>query len=173
MADVYDKVSEGLTAPEKLLNFVPGWKGYQERKARRQADKLLRQTLAEKLADQRRQLNVAQKDLIEHGRLDLLDNVESASTQLKTFIDRLRFASYGYAGLFDAVKIREGELKQLYDFDTALIEYVERLDEATKRLRSAIAGGEGVEETVRIIQDIAREANSTFDQREHLLLGSV
>jgi hypothetical protein len=128
--------------------------------------------LADKLGEQRRRLDKAQKELLGHGRLDLLDDVESAVTQLKTFTDRIRFASYGYAGLFDAVKIREEELKQIYDFDAALIEYVERLDTANDHLRSAISEGQGLEEVLDVIEEIVREANDTFDRREHLILGS-
>ena len=100
MGDVYDKVRDSRTGLEKLLDFIPGWSGYQERQTRRKADQLLRQTLADKLADQRRRLDTAQKELIGHGRVDLVDEVGSAGTQLQTFIDRVRFASYGYAGLF-------------------------------------------------------------------------
>jgi hypothetical protein len=91
-------------------------------------------------------------------------------TQLQTFIDRIRFASYGYAGVFDAVKIQEPELERLYNFDAALVEYVDRLAEANATLRDAIASGENLEEVVSTIQDITREANSTFDQREHVIL---
>lgn len=173
MGDIYEKVKDSRTALEKLTDFIPGWGGYQERQTRRKADQLLRQTLAEKLAGQRRRLDVAQKDLINHGKMDLLDDVGSAVTQLQTFIDRVRLASYGYSGLFDAAKINEAELEQMYNFDAALFAYVERLDAANDRLRQAIPSGEGLVETIRIVQDICREANSTFDQREHLILGSV
>jgi hypothetical protein len=93
-------------------------------------------------------------------------------TQLKTFTDRIRFASYGYAGLFDAVKIGENELQQIYDFDAALIDYVERLDAANDHLQDAISEGEGLEEVIDVIGEIVEEANDTFDQREHLILGS-
>ncbi len=172
MGDIYEKVKEGRTGLEKLTDFIPGWSGYQERQTRRKADQLLRQTLAEKLANQRRRLDVAQKDLINHGQIDLVDDVGSAVTQLQTFIDRIRFASYGYSGLFDAAKVNQAELEQMYNFDAALVEYVERLDAANDRLRQAIPTGEGLVETIRIVQDICREANSTFDQREHLILGS-
>ncbi len=173
MGDIYEKVKDSRTAVEKLTNFIPGWSGYQERQTRRKADQLLRQTLAEKLAGQRQRLDVAQKDLINHGKMDLLDDVGSAVTQLQTFIDRVRLASYGYSGLFDAAKVNEAELEQMYNFDAALFEYVERLDAASDRLRQAIPSGEGLVETIRIVQDICREANSTFDQREHVILGSV
>jgi hypothetical protein len=94
-------------------------------------------------------------------------------TQLQTFIDRVRFASYGYSGLLDAVRINQAELEQMYSFDAALFEYVERLDTANGRLREVIPSGEGLIETIRVVQDICREANSTFDEREHLMLGSV
>ncbi len=173
MGDIYEKVKDSRTALEKLTDFIPGWGGYQERQTRRKADRLLRQTLADKLAGQRRRLDVAQKDLISHGKMDLLDDVGSAVTQLQTFIDRVRLASYGYSGLFDAAKINEAELEQMYNFDAALFEYVERLDASNDQLRQAIPSGEGLVETIRIVQDICREANSTFDQREHVILGSV
>ncbi len=173
MGDIYETVKDSRTALEKLTDFIPGWGGYQERQTRRKADQLLRQTLAEKLAGQRQRLDVAQKDLINHGKMDLLDDVGSAVTQLQTFIDRVRLASYGYSGLFDVAKINEAELEQMYNFDAALFEYVERLDAANDRLREAIPSGEGLVETIRIVQDMCREANSTFDQREHVILGSV
>jgi hypothetical protein len=172
MVDIYGKAEEQRNALQKVVDSIPGWGGYQKRQRRREADKLLRQMLADKLGEQRRRLDKAQKELLGHGRLDLVDDVESAVTQLKTFTDRIRFASYGYAGLFDAVKIREEELKQIYDFDAALIEYVERLDTANDHLRSAISEGQGLEEVLDVIEEIVREANDTFDRREHLILGS-
>jgi len=170
MADIYEKVEGERNALEKVIDFIPGWSGYQERQKRRQADKLLRETLVTKLEEQRRRLDEAQRKLLAHGRLDLVDDVESAVTQLKHFTDRMRFASYGYAGVFDPVKIREEELSQLYNFDAALVEYAERLDTANDHLRKAISEGESLEETIDVIREIVREANATFDQREHLIL---
>jgi hypothetical protein len=172
MGDVYEKVKDSRNLVEKLGSIIPGWKGYQERQERRKADQLMRQTLAEKLAGQRKRLDTAQKALIEAGKIELVDDVGSAVTQLQTFIDRVRLASYGYSGLFDAVKINQAELEQMYNFDAALFEYVDRLDAANDRLREAIDTGEALKETVRIIQDICREANSTFDEREHVIVGT-
>ena len=172
MGDILEKVTGSRTALEKLTDFIPGWSGYQKRQTSRKADQLLRKTLAEKLAGQRRKLDVVQKELINHGKMDFLDDVGSAVTQLQTFGDRIRLATYGYSGTFDADKVNEAELEQMYNFDAALFEYVDRLDAASDRLREAVSIGEGLAETVRIVQDICREANSTFDQREHLILGS-
>jgi methyl-accepting chemotaxis protein len=170
MADAFRKVTEGRTGLEKLLDVIPGWGGYQERQNRRKADQVMRQVLAEKIMEQRRRLDTAQKDLIRYGRIDLVDDLGSAVTQLQTFADRVRTASYGYAGLFDPVRIRQAELEQIYNFDAALFEYVERMDVANDRLQEVIASGEGLSETIDIIVGIAREANQTFTDREHMIL---
>lgn len=172
MGDVYEKVKDSRNLFQKLGSKIPGWKGYQERQERRKADQLMRQTLAEKLAGQRKRLDVAQKDLIQAGKIEFVDDIGSAVTQLQTFADRVRLATYGYAGLFDAVKVNQEELEQLYAFDMALFEYVDRLDAANDRLREAISVGDDVSGVIRIIQDICREANSTFDEREHALVGA-
>ena len=172
MGDVFEKVQGDRSALEKLLDVIPGWGGYQKRQTRRKADQTMRQLLAEKLTNQRKRLDVAQKDLIGRGRYEFVDDLGSAVTQLQTFTDRVRLASYGYSGLFDAVKINEAELEQMYNFDAALFEYVGRLDTGNDRLREVISSGEGLAETVRIVLDICRDANSTFDQREHVILGS-
>ena len=172
MIDAYGKVQESRSGLEKLLDIIPGWNGYQERQNRRKADQVLRQTLAEKLSTQRRKLDVVQNELISHGKIEFVDDVGSAVTRLQTFIDRVRFATYGYSGLFDAIRIGQNELEQMYNFDAALFDYVERLDAATERLREAVSIGEGIAEAVRVIQEICREANDAFDQREHVILGS-
>lgn len=170
--DIFEKVKGSRNLVEKLGSIIPGWKGYQERQERRSADQLMRQTLAEKMTAQRKRLDVAQQELINSGKLDLVDDVGRAVTQLQTFIDRVRLASYGYSGLFDAVKINQDELEQMYNFDAALFEYVDRLNTANDRLIEAIDTGEGLKEVIRIVQDICREANATFDEREHVLLGT-
>ncbi len=172
VGDIYEKVKGSRNLLEKLGSIIPGWKGYQERQERRKADQLMRQTLAEKMTAQRKRLDVAQQELINSGKIDLVDDVGRAVTQLQTFIDRVRLASYGYAGLFDAVKINQDELEQVYNFDVTLFEYVDRLDTANDRLREAVETGEGLKEVIRIVQDICREANSTFEEREHVILGT-
>jgi hypothetical protein len=42
-------------------------------------------------------------------------------------IAKLRTASYGYSGFFDAVKVREAELDKLLEYDWNLVSTVERL----------------------------------------------
>ncbi|MGD1996788.1 MAG: hypothetical protein PVH62_08450 [Anaerolineae bacterium] len=170
MGDLYERVSEARTGLEKLLGRIPGYKGYKEKEMRRESDKLLRETVARQMEAQRKRMDDLQKQLIAAGRLEYLDEMGNAVTKLQTFIDRVEKATYGYAGLFDAVRVREEELDRLYDFDNQLMGYAERLSGALDNLETSIPGGEGLAEAVRQVLDICSEANRTFDEREQVVL---
>lgn len=173
MGDLYERVSEARTELEKLLGKIPGYKGYKDKEMRRESDKLLRETVATQMEAQRQRMDDLQKQLITAGRFEYLDEMGNAATKLQTFIDRVRKAAYGYAGLFDAVRVREEELDRLYDFDTKLLEYAERLSTALDNLETSIPAGEGLAEAVRQVLSICAEANLTFDGREQVILGAA
>ncbi len=155
---------------QKLSELVPGYKGYKQKELRREADKLLRDTLVSRLRAVKRQMDALQQDLISAGKFDLLDELGSAITQLQTFIDRVRTASYGYGGLFDAVRVKEDDLDRLYQFDAQLLDYARRLEEAVNRAKTEVEGD--VKPLILLIRDIAREANVTFEERQEVIQGT-
>ena len=66
----------------------------------------------------------------------LMDDMEQAAIQLRTFTDKIRTATYGYSGFFDAVKINETELSQLYQFDLAFFDVADQVGRALDNVRS-------------------------------------
>ncbi len=173
MGDLYERVSDSRSWLEKLIGKIPGYKGYKEKEMRRESDKLLRETIATQMGLQRQRMDDLQKQLISAGRFEYLDEMGNATVKLQTFIDRVQKATYGYAGLFDAVRVKEEELDKLYDFDQQLLGYSERLSDALNNLETSIIGGEGLAEAVRLVLNICAEANQTFDMREQVILGAA
>jgi hypothetical protein len=173
MSDLYERVSGARTGLEKLLGKIPGFGGYVEREMRRSSDKLLREMVATRMETHRQRMDDLQRQLISAGRLEYLDEMGNATTKLQTFIDRVRKATYGYAGFFDAVRVREEELDRLYDFDHELLGYDERLAAALSALETSIPSGEGLAEAVRQLLDVCSEANRTFDGREQVILAAT
>src|SRR5512135_459240 len=110
MDDLTEKIQAGQSKLEDLAKRVPGYAGYKAKEQRREADKLLRLHVAHKYEDQLKRLNELQLTLTSRGQLVPLMTLERAGIKLQLLIDRLRNASYGYAGLFDAVKIDEAAL---------------------------------------------------------------
>lgn len=154
-----------------LAEKMPGYRGYKQKEMRREADKMLRDTIVARMHTVKKRLDDLQQELIGAGKIDLLDETGSAATQLQTFIDRVRTASYGYSGLFDAQRVKEDDLDRLYEFDAALLDYAERLETAIKSARASLQG-EDTRSPVLSIRDIAREANATFDRRREFIEGT-
>ena len=96
MSDLLSKVSGGLGGLEKLVAGIPGYKGYKEKEMRREADRILRETLARKYEDQWARLSGVQKRLMSAGGIEYLDDVEGAASKLRGFIDKLKTAAMGY-----------------------------------------------------------------------------
>ena len=46
---LFGKVSSDIDPFKKILGYIPGFKGYIERQKRRDADKLLRDTIADRI----------------------------------------------------------------------------------------------------------------------------
>jgi len=140
MKDAVDRAHEARNLLERLAARLPGFSGYQERELRREVDARVRRELAGRLDQARtrmagftRTLSLAESALV--GRLD------SIAKDLDHAANTLRHAGSGYAGLFDAVKIREEQLIDLYTYDLALLEEVEGVEEGVAEVVSGSADG--------------------------------
>lgn len=156
---------------ENLVKDVPGYKGYKEKEVRREADKLLRMQVARGLEEQRKRILGIQLRLTNAGRLEVLVILDRATMKLQLLIDRVKTASYGYAGLFDAIKVRETELDALYNFDAALLGSIDKI----KTLVDGVAVAEKDEDVVQTgnaLLNTLEEANTTFSQRQDVVLES-
>jgi hypothetical protein len=122
---------------EKVAARIPGIAGYREREARRETDRRLREYLAGRLEDGRRHFDGLRRTLLDAGLLPALDAVGRLDRTLQRSAAALRYADYGYSGLFDQVKIREEELGRIYAFDEALLDRVHELADAIARSASA------------------------------------
>jgi len=169
-AGFLETVESSLGGLEKLARKIPGYGGYKEKELRREADKLLRTELADRFDEQRKRVSELQHDLIGQGKIEFLDDVERAALKLQLLIDRIKTASYGYAGLFDAVKVKEEQLDALYAFDSQMLDFVESVAADIDRLTSAIVAGEGIGDAIRALVRTANEANQAFGHREEAIL---
>lgn len=165
------KIEQSQSGLEKLIGSIPGYKGYKERELRREADKLLRTHLADRLDEQRRRLLGVMGELTSAGKLDQIMPFERATLRLQQLIDRLRTASYGYAGLFDAVKVKQAELDALYDFDSGLATGVERVAELVGTLEAQVGKGENTAADAKALLNVLQELNDTFGRRSQAITG--
>jgi hypothetical protein len=161
MDPILDKARSGQNALEKIMNAIPGFKGYRERELRRDADKIQREHLATRLGEVKKVLNQVADAATRGGGLGAINDVETARKRLDAVSNRIRYADRGYAVFFDTVKVDEAMLARVYEFDMALIESVDRVVTAA----ASAAGG------LRPLIDEIDALDAKLAERDTLLSG--
>jgi hypothetical protein len=150
---------------ERLIKGLPGIRGYTDKEMRRDADYRVRQLIADELDRTRNALLDSQKRLLNSGGLAFLDDLDVAVSKVQNLSDRVRTASYGYAGFFNTVRVGQDELNALYNFDVAMLKDVARMDTAVASLNASLDNQTAV--AAQIDQTIAAASDLTalFDRR--------
>ncbi len=164
----YDKVSADIDPFKKILSVIPGFKGYIERQKRRDSDKILRETVANRFDQQWQRISALQRDFINQGELQYVDDLEAAAIKLRTFIDRIRRARRGYSGLFDAEKINEKELALLYQYDASLLEMSDLVASAIDNVEASV-GSDGLPAAIRNLTSVSQQCIDAYNRRDEAM----
>ncbi|MBL8162828.1 MAG: hypothetical protein JNJ61_12645 [Anaerolineae bacterium] len=171
MSELYDRIVSERGSFERLVARLPGFKGYVDNKARRSADRLLRDHIADQLSQRVARLVRIEKVLLDNGGLSFMTKTQSAKTKLQLYRDRVAAAVPGYSGFFAAIKIGAEEMEKLYSFDEAQVRYLDQFDTALTGLESAVNAKDGIAEAISALDQVTVEANDAFSLREDVLTG--
>jgi len=171
--DMYDKIESESTGIGDLLSNIPGFSGYMERGRRREADQLLRETITSRLEESRLQLSNVHKEL---GRdivkaMDYAEPLGTTDTRLMGLIGKINDAPEGYAGFFDAVKVKEDDLARVYAFDESMLAYAEQIAADIDALEEAVLEHSDIAGGIQTLDSTLREANTAFSGRQEVLSG--
>jgi len=172
MTDMYQNVSGQVDPFKKLVSFIPGFNGYVDRQNRRDADKLVRDTVARRFNELWKRTSNLQADMVSAGKIEYVDDMEKAALQLRTFIDKISTASRGYSGLFDAVKINEKELEQLYTYDLAFFDLADQVGHGLDNVEASMGDDNALPAAIRNLTTLGRQAVETFNRRSEAFTGS-
>jgi len=126
---------------EKVASHIPGVAGYREREGRRETDRRVREFLAGRLDEGRAGLTALRNAATDSGQLKTLDAIGRLDRILQKSVSSLRYADYGFSGVFDQLKIREAELDQIHAYDAALVTDVVALSDALRSISEAAPDG--------------------------------
>lgn len=172
MDQFFEKVTSQQDPFKKLMSFIPGFNGYIDRQNRRDADKLLRDTVARRFEEQWKRTSQLQSDMVSSGMIAYVDDMEKAAIQLRTFIDKITTAPRGYSGMFDAVKINEKELEAIYQFDAAFFDLAEQVGRGLDNVEASLADEAALPAAIRNVISLARLAVETYNRRSEAVTDS-
>jgi len=165
---IYEKVGSDMDFFKKILSKIPGFGGYMERQKRRDSDKLLRETIANRVEEQWQRISTVQRDFISSGDIAYVDDLEASAIKLRSFADRIRRATRGYSGLFDAVKINEEELAKLYQYDATMLDLVDEVARAVDNVETSV-GSEGLPAALRHLRTVTQQCIDVYDRRAEVV----
>jgi hypothetical protein len=127
MTTGFEEAQERRNWLERLMEKIPGFRGFQDRELRREVDKLQREHLAKELGQIKNAVRGKAQAYTDAGQIGALYLFGRMDGRLDGLSQAIRFADYGQSGFFDVVKINEPELDAIYQFDLSLVEEIGRL----------------------------------------------
>lgn len=172
MSTDYDSIKNEQRGLESLgKKILPGYKGYKEKEQRREADSLLRGALVRDFTTQLDRLSPIQETIMGNGGIEWMSEVGAVKTALQTLIDRIRNAPQGYAGFFDAVKVKEDDLDRLQAFDQQLVGEIVKVSAGFDALQKAADDNIEVKGAIAAAHKIVKEAADLFNKRGSVITG--
>ena len=152
----------------KIASVIPGFSGYMNRETRRDADKLLRETIANRYSEQLSRISDLQVQLVSSGGIDWVDDLQDAATRLRASSTWFAPPPMAMAACSTAVQVKEDDLARLYQFDAALLDNVSKVAAAIDNVEASV-GGDGMAAAVRHLSSVMAEANTTYERRKEVL----
>jgi hypothetical protein len=153
-----------------MVGKIPGYNGYKEKEMRREADSLLREHLANQLKEQLTRAEDVASQMLTGPGLSQLSEMGKGNTRLQTLIDKVKTAAQGYAGFFDAVRVKEDELDALYQFDQNMLMQVGEIGKSIDGVQAALDAGETVPKAVRDYIQAITDMSEKFDTRRNRMV---
>jgi len=157
---------------QKIGSYIPGFGGYMDRETRRDADKMERDFVAEKLSNQKNAIKRTVDDLTSSGNYDGLAQYEKLMNKLDKVSQKIRNASQGYTGMFDTVKIDDATLERIYGYDLGLVEAAKEVELAATELQGLSSDAQKASAKARQLSDLVDHIDDYFNKRAETIAKS-
>lgn len=171
--DMYEMAKKQMRLSERLLAAIPGFHGYKEKELRRESDRLIRNHLYRKLSEAKNDLKDIFQKLSDRRLFEVLTDMDRLMAKIDRIAEKVNHASYGYAGFFNIVKVKEENLDRMIDFDNQLIDDVDNIVNEVDAFKAEI-----IKQDVKKVKDRIQQLTETletfeeaFDKRGEVILG--
>ncbi|PID85397.1 MAG: hypothetical protein CSB13_08280 [Chloroflexi bacterium] len=173
ISNLYDQITGENNGLQNLLDKIPGLSGYMEKGQRRKADQILRETLAGRMEQSRLKLSNVHQDVSRDIVLamDYAETLGRADNLLMGLIGKIKDAPVGYAGFFDANKVKEDDLARIYAFDENMFNHAVEIDANIDAAEKAVQGNGDLAAAIRNLTTDLQQANQDFATRDEVIKG--
>jgi hypothetical protein len=171
--DYFEKVRKERSLLERIMGYIPGYRGYKEKELRRESDRLVRMEVVNRLkaAKTAFRRKFANPILIQKLSSEDTFRFETLTARIDRVTQRIDRAVAGYAGMFDAVKVKEDKLDTVIEHDLSLIEKAEAIKADVEKVNELEPGKDDWRRAMDELISKVEELDSLVDKRSELLRG--
>jgi hypothetical protein len=171
--DYVGKVKGERSILEKIMGYVPGYHGYKEKELRRESDRLVRTEAVNRLKAAKTSIRraFANPTLVQKLSQDDTYKLNAFNSRLDRVTQRIDRAVAGYAGMFDAVKVKEDKLDTVIQHDVSLIEKAEAIRAGSEQIAKMQPGDDEWGTAMDTLISKVEEYDSLIDKRSEILRG--
>jgi uncharacterized membrane-anchored protein YjiN (DUF445 family) len=170
--DYLGKVRGERSLLEKIMGYVPGYHGYKEKELRRESDRLVRMDVVNRLKDAKTVFRRRFADPVAVQKLgESSYKFDALTYRLDRVTQRIDRAVAGYAGMFDAIKVKEDKLDSVIQHDLSLIEKAESVKEDVEKVASIEPGTDDWKTAMDAVISKVEDLDRLVDERANLLRG--
>src|SRR5512137_2697460 len=166
--DVYAQAKSQMRLSERIAAALPGFHGYKEKELRRESDKLIRNHLYLKLSKNKDNVREISQKIADKRYLDIMPDIDRLVAKMDRITEKVNHASYGYAGFYDIVKVKEENLDAMITFDNQLLDEVNALSTTIIDLKTQLMSNNfaNLKDKIQTVADKIELLEDTFDKRE-------
>jgi hypothetical protein len=171
--DYLGKVRGERSLLEKIMGYIPGYRGYKEKELRRESDRLVRMEAVNRLkaAKTAFRRTFANPSAVQKLSGDDTYRFDALNSRLDRVTQRIDRAVAGYAGMFDAIKVKEDKLDSVIQHDLNLIERAESIKTDVEKTVSIEPGTDEWRTAMDALVSKIEELDSLVNERSNLLRG--
>lgn len=161
----WEGISEGMAQKlEKLVEQIPLLGSYLRRENARERDKIIREHIAQQI-DHLKGAVIKEMEVMTDKRiLTGLDKLDRLCRRLDKLRDTIKFASHGYSGVFERVRILDAELERLMDYDLMILSKVQDME---KQISATPAAEADADKKITALTSFAEDMERIIEERTY------
>lgn len=164
--DLRDRVDESRGFFKKLQLAIPGLREYRKLEDIRAADELLRKQVSDKLDNAKSKLEALRKSIADKGEFNSLTPIGYAISQIQQIAGEVFHSQQGSAGISPNIRIDEGALNKLYEYDYNFVNSAEQIFSAASNSLNEYMSGTTTSQAIAVkIGPLIEEFKHAWQQR--------
>jgi len=171
--DYLGKVRGERSLLERIMGYIPGYRGYKEKELRRESDRLVRMEVVNRLKTAKTAFrrSFANPSIVQKLSGDDSYRFDALNARLDRVTQRIDRAVAGYAGMFDAIKVKEDKLDSVIQHDLGLIERAESVKADVEKTVGIDPGTDEWRTAMDALISKIEELDRLVDERSTILRG--